>query len=203
MFLERGETILIFILSRRYFMQITLAPTLLVNAPANLSKTNLAQTLKTRLYFYASWYCRLGESFQINNCPRDSAANLPLKVFMTADGYLRLDELEQRRVERTRKRTDYIVSLSLLFWLRFFPLTEHIILPANDCSMSGLTAQRCPVHHRQHPDVVFDTPGIRSECSQPPDGREDQYISLLTIEHAGLDEGAYVELQKVGKDMIT
>ncbi len=54
-----------------------------------------------------------GESFQINHCPRDSWHNFPVMMFMTAEGYLRLDELEQRRVERNRKRMDYFVSLAV------------------------------------------------------------------------------------------
>lgn len=33
------------------------------------------------------------------------------EVFITAEGYLRLDELQRRRAERKRKRLDYIVSL--------------------------------------------------------------------------------------------
>jgi hypothetical protein len=53
------------------------------------------------------------ESFQINGCLRDSAHNFPVQMFMTAEGYLRLDELEKRRIERKRKRIDYIVSLAI------------------------------------------------------------------------------------------
>ena len=65
----------------------------------------------------AVFLCQLmlpqGESFQFNNCGRESAAKFPLKMFMTADGYLRLDELDQRRIERNRKRIDYFVSFTV------------------------------------------------------------------------------------------
>lgn len=79
--------------------------------------TEIEGKLGGNLQDTAVFLCQLvlppGESFQINNCPRDSAHNFPIKVLMTAEGYLRLDELEQRRVERKRKRTDYIVSLTV------------------------------------------------------------------------------------------
>lgn len=62
----------------------------------------------------AIFLCQLmlppGESFKINNCDRNSAHNFPLKIFITAEGYLRLDELEQRKTERKQKRIDYIVT---------------------------------------------------------------------------------------------
>lgn len=32
-----------------------------------------------------------GDSFQIDGCPRDSTHDFPLNVFITAEGYLRLD----------------------------------------------------------------------------------------------------------------
>jgi hypothetical protein len=55
-----------------------------------------------------------GESVQIDNAPpSDSLHKFPCRIFMTAEGYLRLDELEQRRVERNRKRNDYFVSLTV------------------------------------------------------------------------------------------
>ena len=79
--------------------------------------TKVRGTLGLTMQDTAVFLCQLilppGESFQINNCPRDSAYNFPVKMFMTADGYLRLDELERRRTERRRKRNDYIVSLTV------------------------------------------------------------------------------------------
>jgi hypothetical protein len=52
-----------------------------------------------------------GESFQSYNAPRNSWHDFPCCIFITAEGYLRLDELKQRDVERKRKRGDYIVSI--------------------------------------------------------------------------------------------
>jgi hypothetical protein len=81
------------------------------------SGTKVIGTLGLNAQDTAIFLCQLtlppGESFQFNNCPRDSAHNFPVTLFMTAEGYLRLDELEQRRVERNRKRNDYIVSLTV------------------------------------------------------------------------------------------
>lgn len=73
----------------------------------------LGDSLQDTAVFLCQLVLPPGESFQINNCPRDSAHNFPIKVFMTAEGYLRLDELEQRRIEQKRKRNDYIVSLTI------------------------------------------------------------------------------------------
>jgi hypothetical protein len=51
-----------------------------------------------------------GQSFEIDGSPRESWHGFPMRLFMTAEGYLRLDELEKRRKERNRKRIDYFVS---------------------------------------------------------------------------------------------
>src|SRR5436189_4481572 len=63
----------------------------------------------------AIMFCQLalpkGESFEIYNCPRESWHDFPCIIFLTAEGYLRLDELERRKTERRRKRMDYFVSL--------------------------------------------------------------------------------------------
>jgi hypothetical protein len=68
-------------------------------------------------YDTAVFLCQLmlkpGESFKINDCPRDSAHNFPLKVFITSEGFLRLDELAERRAERVQKRVDYGIALSV------------------------------------------------------------------------------------------
>lgn len=54
-----------------------------------------------------------GQSFEVNRVRRESLHNIPMLVFMTAEGYLRLDELEQREMERRRKRIDYFVSFTV------------------------------------------------------------------------------------------
>lgn len=60
-------------------------------------------------------FCQLalpeGESFQDYEAPRNSWHDFPCRIFMTAEGYLRLDELKQRHIERKRKRVDYIMSI--------------------------------------------------------------------------------------------
>jgi len=76
-------------------------------------KGKLGEDLQNTAVFLCQLVLPPGESFQFNNCGRESAYSFPVKIFMTADGYLRLDELEQRRVERKRKRNDYIVSLTV------------------------------------------------------------------------------------------
>lgn len=73
----------------------------------------LGLNTKDTAVFLCQLSLNLGESFEIDGCPRESAHDLPLKVFMTSDGYLRLDELRQRRTERLKKRIDYMVSLSI------------------------------------------------------------------------------------------
>jgi hypothetical protein len=74
-------------------------------------------TLGRHAHETAVMLCQLalpsGKSFEIDKCPRDSWHDFPLRMFMTSEGYLRLDELEQRRIERKRKRTDYFVSLGV------------------------------------------------------------------------------------------
>ena len=52
-----------------------------------------------------------GESFEINGCPRDSAAGFPVRFFITAKGYLKLEEIIEREASKKQKRIDYAVSL--------------------------------------------------------------------------------------------
>jgi hypothetical protein len=63
----------------------------------------------------AQFMCQLvlppGETLKIEGFPpRESAHNFPVKVFMTSEGYLRLDELRERRSDRRRKRIDYSIA---------------------------------------------------------------------------------------------
>lgn len=51
-----------------------------------------------------------GESFQFNDCPHDSAHNFPVRIFITADGYLKLEEISEREANRRQKRVDYLIS---------------------------------------------------------------------------------------------
>jgi hypothetical protein len=91
-----------------------------------------------------------GESFQINKCPRDSWHNFPVKMFMTADGYLRLDELEQRRIERKRKRNDYIVSLAVAVLVALLSSYLAHYFATKRCRSSGLN-QQCRSQQRRRP----------------------------------------------------
>jgi hypothetical protein len=57
----------------------------------------------------AQYMCQLvlapGEVLKMEGFPpRDSAHNFPVRVFMTSEGYLRLDELRERRLDRRRIR---------------------------------------------------------------------------------------------------
>ena len=71
----------------------------------------LGVTMKKTAVFLCQLTLPSGKSFQIDGCVRESACDFPVNVFITSEGYLRLDELEQRKVERNRKRVDYAVSL--------------------------------------------------------------------------------------------
>jgi hypothetical protein len=70
----------------------------------------LGVTTQDTAIFLCQLTLKPGESFEINGCPRDSARGLPLNVFITAEGYVRLDELQERAAERRRKRRDYLVT---------------------------------------------------------------------------------------------
>ena len=69
------------------------------NSPNNRG----GETIKGKLGFNTKdtsvFMCQLllntGESFEIDGCPRKSADDFPVKLFITAEGYLRLDELRE------------------------------------------------------------------------------------------------------------
>ena len=73
----------------------------------------LGLNTKDTAVFLCQLMLKPGESFQIDDCPRESAHDFPLKVFITSDGYLRLDELAERKAERVRKRIDYLAALAV------------------------------------------------------------------------------------------
>lgn len=52
---------------------------------------------------------RQGETYTFNNTQRDPV-DFPIEIFVTAEGYLRLDELSQRKLDRSRKRNDYLMT---------------------------------------------------------------------------------------------
>jgi hypothetical protein len=74
-----------------------------------------------------------GESFEINGCTRESWHDFPVKVFSTAKGFLKLEEIleaEKRELrERKLKRKDYIMAIFtgvlvavVSSWLQYFAL---------------------------------------------------------------------------------
>jgi hypothetical protein len=62
----------------------------------------------------ATMLCQLslakGESFTFNDCPRDSMWDFPIVFFITGEGVLKLEQLEEKRAAAIQKRNDYIVS---------------------------------------------------------------------------------------------
>ena len=52
-----------------------------------------------------------GESFTFNECPRDSWHNFPIKFFITSDGLLKLEELDERGDGKRQKRFDYFFAV--------------------------------------------------------------------------------------------
>ena len=73
----------------------------------------LGLNTKDTAVFLCQLMLKPGASFEVDDCPRDSACDFPLKVFITSEGYLRLDELAERKAERFRKRIDYCVALAV------------------------------------------------------------------------------------------
>ncbi len=84
-----------------------------------------------------------GESFEINECPRDSWHDLPVKAFSTAKGFLKLEEIieAEKRESRDRniKRKDYFMSILtgiivaiLASWLfHYFALERSEVVTPN------------------------------------------------------------------------
>lgn len=63
----------------------------------------------------AEFMCQLvlppGEVLTIEGFPpRESAHDFPVNLFITSEGYLRLDELRERRLDRRTKRIDYLMA---------------------------------------------------------------------------------------------
>lgn len=62
----------------------------------------------------AVFLCQLalpkGESFTFNECPRDSAHDLPLQFFITFSGLLKIEELDAHLEIKRQKRRDYFVT---------------------------------------------------------------------------------------------
>ena len=54
-----------------------------------------------------------GESFTFNDCPRDSWQDFPVKIFITSNGLLKLEELDQRAASDRQKRIDYIFAIAI------------------------------------------------------------------------------------------
>ena len=54
-----------------------------------------------------------GQSFTFNDCPRESWHDFPVKIFITSDGLLKLEELDQRAESRRQKRLDYWFAIGI------------------------------------------------------------------------------------------
>lgn len=52
-----------------------------------------------------------GQSFIENELPRESWHESPAKIFITALGFLKLEEINERKLNRTQKRFDYFFAV--------------------------------------------------------------------------------------------
>ena len=52
-----------------------------------------------------------GGSFTFNECPRDSWHDFPLKIFITGEGLLKLEELDEKAETKTKRRFDYFFAV--------------------------------------------------------------------------------------------
>jgi hypothetical protein len=52
-----------------------------------------------------------GESFTFNECARDSWHDAELKIFITSDGLLKIEELDDRAKNKRQRRFDYIFAV--------------------------------------------------------------------------------------------
>jgi hypothetical protein len=79
--------------------------------PGKLVRGSLGRNTSEAAVSFCQFALPAGESFQIYSAPRNSWHDFTCNVFMTAEGYLRLDELKKRQIEKKRKRVDYFVSI--------------------------------------------------------------------------------------------
>ena len=54
-----------------------------------------------------------GQSFTFNDCARDSWHDFPVKIFITSNGLLKLEELDQRVETRRQRRFDYWFAVAI------------------------------------------------------------------------------------------
>jgi hypothetical protein len=52
-----------------------------------------------------------GESFMLNDCPRDSWYDFTAKIFITSQGFLKLEELDDKNSSKVQKRLDYVFAI--------------------------------------------------------------------------------------------
>ena len=52
-----------------------------------------------------------GQSIKLNGCARDSLHSLPLKVFITAQGLFKIEEIDERARVQKEKRFDYAFAV--------------------------------------------------------------------------------------------
>ena len=52
-----------------------------------------------------------GASFFVNDCPRESWHDFPLKIFITSRGLLKLEELDKEAAIKQQKRRDYYFAI--------------------------------------------------------------------------------------------
>ena len=54
-----------------------------------------------------------GESFTFDDCQMESWHDFPVKIFITSDGLLKLEELDQRVESRRQRRFDYLFAVAI------------------------------------------------------------------------------------------
>jgi hypothetical protein len=82
-----------------------------------LGGTKIAGKLGLNTHETSVFLCTLtlkaGETFEVDGAQQNSAHDFDVRIFITSEGYLRLDELAERRAERSRKRIDYLIALGV------------------------------------------------------------------------------------------
>jgi len=115
-----------------------------VESNGEIRRGTLGLDTQTTAIFLQQLMLPIGESFQINGCPRESACNVPVTFFITADGYMKLEELAEKKANRRQRRFDYLMSFLLAIFaallsaslFHYFAVQRAIITPPPEGSMS-------------------------------------------------------------------
>lgn len=97
-----------------------------------------------------------GDKFQIDGCPRESAIDFPVTFFITADGYLKLEELNEKKANQRQQRLNYLMSFlvavvaavlsAILF--NYFAVQREAVLSGKEKSLN-ITVESAPNNLRQ------------------------------------------------------